>query len=239
MMSELSEKIRAYIEKIEKETGRPISIKMVQDVGLRGMKAEFELDPEYIRVKIVQNIETEKFEQSIAHEITHGFLAYKKKYCQLDYVQEPNEIEGKSIDIIVTMIEDIVVNKIIQEENFQPYPYDYLDKIQNDTKNIRKSKGRFPQLHQDPVLNDRIMILRYIGAWSLLKYFNLDSFSLRVISKFIKCFKKSYPKQYEAAEQIEEIIFENNIFTSEGYYKAIKRCLELWNLVNLVKFVTV
>ena len=202
------------------------------------MKAEFELDPEYIRVKIVQNIEMKKFEQSIAHEITHGFLAYKKKYCQLDYVQESNEIEGKSIDIIVTMVEDIVVNKIIQEENFQPYPYDYLDKIQNDIKNIRKSKGSFPQLHQDPLLNGRIMILRYIGAWGFLKYFNLDSFSRRVIYKFIKCFKKSYSKQYEAAGQIEEIIIENNIFTPEGYYKAIKRCLELWNLVDLVKFVT-
>lgn len=237
-MLELSEKIKAYIEKIEKETSHSVSIEMVQDVGLRGMKAEFELDPEYIRVKIVQNIETEKIEQSIAHEITHGFLAYKKKYCQLEYLNEPNAIEGMSISIIVTMIEDIVVNKVIQEENFQPYPYDYLDKIQNDTKNIRKSKGSFPQLHQDPLLNGRIMILRYIGAWGFLKYFNLDSFSRRVIYKFIKCFKKSYPKQYEAAGQIEEIIIENNIFTPEGYYKAIKRCLELWNLVDLVKFVT-
>lgn len=237
-MLELSEKLKEFIEKIEKETGRSVSIKMVQDVGLRGMKAAFEIDPEYIRVKIVQNIETKKYEQSIAHEITHGFLAYKKKYCQLDYVQEPNEIEGKSIDIIVTMTEDIVVNKIVQENNFHPYPYDYLDKIQNDTKNICKSKGKFPQLHQEPVLNDRIMILRYIGAWGFLKYFNLDSFSRRVISKFIKCFKKSYPKKYEAAGQIEEIILENNIFTPEGYYKAIKRCLELWNLVDLVKFVT-
>jgi hypothetical protein len=237
-MLKLSEKLNTYIEKIEKETGRPVSIEMVQDVGLRGMKAKFELDPVYICVKIDQNIEMEKYEQSIAHEITHGFLAYKKKYCQLDYIQEPNEIEGKTIDIIVTMIEDIVVNKIIQEEYFQPCPYDYLDKIQNDTKNIRKSKGKIPRLHQDPVLNDWLMILRYIAAWGFLKYFNLNSFSQRVISKFIKCFKKSYPKQYEAAGQIEEIILENNIFTSEGYYKAIKRCLELWNLVDLVKLVT-
>ena len=234
-MLELSEKIKAYIEKIEKETGRSVSIKMVPDVGLRGMKAEFELDPEYIRVKIVQNIETEKIEQSIAHEITHGFLAYKKKYCQLEYLYEPNEIEENSVNIIVTMIEDIVVNKIINKENFQPYPHDYLVKIQNDTKNIRKSKGRFPQLHQDPVLNDRIMILRYIGAWGFLKYLNLDSFSRRIISKFIKCFKKSYPTQYEAAGQIEKIILENNIFTSEGYNKTIKECLDLWNLTSLVR----
>ena len=237
-MLELSEKIKAYIEKIEKETSHSVLIEMVQDVGLRGMKAEFELDPEYIRVKIVQNIETEKIEQSIAHEITHGFLACKKKYCQLEYLHEPDEIEENSVIIIVNMIEDIVVNKIIQEEYFQPYPYDYLDKIKNDTKNIRKSKGELPQLHQDSVLKDRFMILRYIGAWGFLKYFNLDSFNRRVISKFIKSFKKSYPKQCVAAEQVEEIILDNNIFTSEGYYNAIKRCLELWNLVDLVKFVT-
>jgi len=236
-MLELSEKLNAYIEKIEKETGRPVSIQIVQDVGLSGMKAEFELDPEYILVKIVQNIETKIFEQSIAHEITHGFLTYKKKYCQLDYVQEPNAIEKMSISIIVSMIEDIIVNKIIQEENFQPYPCDYIDKIQIDTEQMRKIKGRVPQLHPNPVLNEIIMILRYIGAWGFLKYFNLDSFSRRAIYKFIKCFKKSYPKQYEVAGQIEEIILENNIFTSEGYYKAIKRCLELWNLVDLVKFV--
>ena len=129
-ISKLSEKLNGYIKKVEEETGRPALIKSVQDVGLYGMSAVFILDPKYIRVEIVEKlfydskeeIDQEGFEWVIAHEVTHGFLAYKKKYYQLDIVRKCNKLEKDSIDLINSMIEDIVVNKIIHENNFQLLP---------------------------------------------------------------------------------------------------------------------
>lgn len=50
------------------------------------MDSVFLLDPKYIRVEIIEEkyydskgeIDQEKIESSIAHEVTHGLLAYKK-----------------------------------------------------------------------------------------------------------------------------------------------------------------
>ena len=238
-MLELSEKLKAYIEKIEKETGLSVLIQKVQDIGLPGMDAGFKLDPKYIRVEIIQkDIPKEQIEQSIAHETTHGFLAYKKKYCQLKFVRICDKVEEMSVGILCTMIEDIVVNKTIHRNNFRPYAYSYIDTVQAETKSARKGKDCYQQFNKDPIFKDRFMIFRYIMAWSFLKYFNLDAYDRRIISKFVKRFQKSYPKKYEEARQVEEIILENNIFTSEGYYNIIKRCLELWNLADLVQLVT-
>jgi len=130
------------------------------------MYSVFKLDPKYIRVEIIEKkyydskgeIDQEGIEWMIAHEVTHGLLAYKKKYCQFEFksVRVHNELEEDSASLLFTMIEDIVVSKIMHENNFQPYPYEYLDKIQTDTKYIRKSKGKFPNFIKIPRLTTRL-----------------------------------------------------------------------------------
>jgi adenylosuccinate synthase len=43
----LSEKVKEYIKKVEEETGRPVLLKSVQDVGLEGLDSVSKPDPIY------------------------------------------------------------------------------------------------------------------------------------------------------------------------------------------------
>ena len=246
-ISKLSEKLKEYIKKVEEETGRPALIKSVQDVGLNGMSAMFVLDPKYIRVEIVEKlfynskgeIDQEGIECVIAHEVIHGFLAYKKKYYQFDIVGRRNKLEDNSIRLICSMIEDLVVNKIMRENNFQLLPKRYINRIKDEIEDLRKGKDCYENYNKySLVFKDRYIVYRYILSWGVLKYFNPGEIDKKIIYRFLKIFQKSYPKQYKEAEQIIKIILENDIFTPEGCCKTIKECLALWNLTNLVEIYT-
>ena len=139
------------------------------------------------------------------------------------------------------MIEDVVVNKIIQEKNYRPYSTKYLDDVKQDIEDIRKGKVCYYETHADPGHKDKFdkfMVFRYILAWGFLKYLNLGEIDKKTIHKFLKIFQKSCPKQYEEAKKIKGVILENNIFTPEGYCKIIKKCLDLWNLTHLMGIYT-
>ena len=244
-ISKLSEKVEGYIKKVEEETGRPALIKSVQDVGLNGMSAVFILDPKYIRVEIIEKnfydskgeIDQGGFECVIAHEVTHGLLAYKKKYYQLDIVHKCNKLEKDSIDLIHSMIEDLVVNKIMHENNFQVLPKRYINRVKDEIEDLLKGKDCYENYNKYPLIfKDRYIVYRHILSWGVLKYFNPGEFDKKIIYKFLKIFQKLYPKQYKEAEQIIKIILKNDIFTPEGCRKATKESLDLWNLTNLVKF---
>ena len=248
-ISELSEKLEGYIKKIEEETKRSALIKSVQDVGLYGISAVFKLDPKYILVEIIEDkyldfkgeIKQEEIEYMIAHEVTHGLLAYKEKYCQFRLRLRPSRtnnmyyklVEDSAI-LLFTMIEDIVVSKIIYENNFQQYPQTYISQIEYEIECVRIEEDAYKP-YTPLKFKYRYMVFRYILAWGLLKYINLDKIGKKTIYEYLKIFKKSHPKQYAEAKKIKEIILENNIFTPEGYNNTIKKCLDLWNLTNLVE----
>ena len=229
----LSDKLQAYIAKIEKETRRQVLIQAVQNVGLSGMTARFSEHPTNILIEVVQAFQhDEQIEQSIAHEVTHGLLAYAKGYCLIEYKHTLTKLESDSIGILATMIEDIVVNKIIQENGFLPFTSIYLETVKKETKALRKNQDYYQQF-QNP-FKDRFMVFRYIMAWGFLKYYDLDESSRKIIARFENDFRLSRPKQYKDAYQIKEILLQHNIFTAEGYCQAISESLKLWELNNLV-----
>lgn len=229
----LSEKVKAYIEEVEKETGYTVLIENYRDD--KGASVKLDHERKHIHVGINEeeykkDLE-EEIDSTIAHEVTHEFLSLKKKYCRLRCGPEA----GKTVGRLATMIEDIVVNKIIQEKNYRPHSTMYLDTVKRETKSARKGIDFYKEFDYDPIYKNRFIISRYIQAWGFLQYFNSGDIDKKTIHKFEKVFQKSYPKQYEEAKKIKEIILKNDIFTSEGYNKTIKECLELWNLTNLVE----
>jgi len=243
-LSKLSEKLEEYIKKIEEETGRCVRIKSVQDVGLNGLSSEVELDPKYIRVRIIEDkyydpkkgeIDQEGIECVIAHEVTLGLLDYKKKYCRLRFFPRCNKLEKDSVGLIYSMIRDIMANKIIHEKNFQTLPKHCIDSLKDNIKKLRDGKDPYKNYDKYPLIfKNRFMVFIFIRAWGILRYFNPGEIDKKTIHKFLKIFQKSCPKQYKEAEKITKIIFENDIFTPEGHNNAIKECLDLWDLTNLV-----
>ncbi|MBA7581476.1 hypothetical protein ES708_23381 [subsurface metagenome] len=234
----LSEKIKAYIEEVKKETGYNVSIKSFPDKGAR---VTLDHRHKYIRVRInegeFKNESEEEIDYTIAHEVTHEFLSLKKKYCRIKLVNCGPE-EKEAIFFLSTMIEDIVVDKIIHEKNYIPCFTTYRDDVKRDIKFIcDKGKGEyFCEKYNDPTYKskNKAMIFSYILAWGYLTYSNSDKIDKKTLYKHLKIFQKLCPKHYEEAKKIKEIIFKNDIFTTKGYNNAIKECLYLWNLKDLV-----
>ena len=248
----ISKELEEYVKGIEEETGRIAYIKNLQNLGGPGQFARFILNNSFqISVEIVEDnfldskgeLCKEEIECMIAHEVTHGLLAYKKNYCQHNLILDDSELGGRSADKLFTMIEDIVVNKMIDENNlFQPLIKSYIDTVmEREVKLLRRDEDCYKIGNNSPIFRDRFMVWRYIQAWGFLKYFNLDNESKKVINEYLEKFQNKYPQQYEQAIKTRDIIKDNNnnIFTAEGFYNAIEKCLDLkvWNIPD-IKIIT-
>ena len=86
----ISKELEEYVKGIKEETGRIAYIKNLQSLGQLGQAAGFIFNNSLqISVEIVEDnfldskgeLCKEEIECMIAHEVTHGLLAYKKNYC--------------------------------------------------------------------------------------------------------------------------------------------------------------
>lgn len=238
-MFELSQKLQSYINQVEDETKRSVLIEEVQRLELSGMAAAFYPHPTNIHVKIKRvGIENADLEHSIAHEVTHGLLAYGRRYCQVKPKTRITNLERQSIQILLIMVEDIVVNKIIFDEGFPAFAPNYLREVKRETKNVSDKRKDYYFRYSQP-FKSRFMVFRYIMAWGFREFYDLNSRKTeRILDNFIKAFEGRYPEETQMASQIKEIILANDIFTPEGYDDAIRLGLELWKLDTLVDFVT-
>ncbi len=235
-MLELSDRLKNYIKKAGEETGREVLIEETRDLGLSGIQSGFVQHPARILVMVSPELQGEQLEQSIAHEITHGLLRYGRGFPQITPSRPLSGAETISISILCSMLEDIVVNKIIYEEGFPLFASGYLKTVQKEEKDLRdKSYFRSSAEVSDPEVKSRLMVSRYITAWGFLKYFHPDSSSRKILEKFLQSFERHYPQQYQMATRIRDIIIQNDIFTPGGYNQIIRRCLELWRLYDLVE----
>ena len=72
----VSPHLMSYLDKVVERTGRRVPF---------GLKAAFLRDPQFIRIFLDPRLDlkSDYAEQSIAHELTHGLLAYAKGYPDL------------------------------------------------------------------------------------------------------------------------------------------------------------
>jgi hypothetical protein len=224
-----SMKLTDYLNKIERETGKDVKILESPHLGLKGMWAGYRYHPDFIIVIIRSGIEktNETIERSIAHEATHGYILFKKNYCRAEFDEFISENEKKDIQMIFTMIDDIVVNKIISENGFDPFGEEYLAVVQKEIDSMLAGVDFYHQFSDDLLFDDLLMITRYIVAWGFLEYFDLQNDAYEILKKYTDVFKDTYPLQYDIANKIKKIIISNDIFTSEGHCKAMIEILEL------------
>ena len=232
-----SAKLSKYLSKVEVETGRRIELRFVTDLGLSGMTAAFSLHPSSIIISLKEGTDwgNPEHEHSIAHEATHGYLVYKLGYSYLRTKCKPAENEMNHVRLLFTMIDDIVVNRIIQKEGFPLFAPGYLNMVEIETKAARKGSDRpYDMFSHDPLFKNRFMAFRYILAWGLLNYCDLKPYARRTINKYLKAFQKSFVKQFTMADQIRGIILQHDIFSAHGHRKAVEAVARLWHLDDLV-----
>lgn len=231
----LTQKVSAYLETVQYETGRTIHFNFTNDVGLSGMSAAFQESFSNILVHLPIGSKklTPELEHSIVHEVTHGLLLYKLGYCRPVAKQYIYPIDRKNISLVCTMIDDIIVNKKISDAGFYPFAPIYLHVVEEEIKAAKDGRDYYREHSSDPVFKSRFMAFRYIHAWAFTQYFNLKSSELIIIKRFLKIFSKSFPTEHQMANDIIGLIMKNDIFTVEGHRKVVEGIYRLWRLEAL------
>jgi len=236
-----SRKLTDYLKKIELKTGREIKFFESPDLGIKGITAAYNYHPHYIQITL--NMENprsiEDRERSVAHEATHGYIIHKLKFCRPIFLENVDDNYKRDVHLIFTMIEDIIVNKIIQDNGFYPFGHEYLPMVTEEIKIAHKGEEEgekfYHRFTDNPHLEALLMISRYIIAWGFLRYYHLDTQEEKLIQEFTQTFQKFYIDYYKFCVKIKEIIEEHNIFTANGECSAIQLILQLFKLDERVE----
>lgn len=239
-----SSKLTEYLKKVETETGRRIKFLESSNLGIKGITAAYRYDPQYILIIINRKNprSPEDVERSVAHEATHGYIIHKLGFCRSDFHENIADDYKRDVQLLFTMVEDIVVNKIIEDNGFPPFGHEYLPMVREEIRIAHRGEEAGESFYQrftdDPRLEALLMISRYIIAWGFLKYYALEPNQSELIGEFTKTFQEFYPDYYKFASQIENIIEQNDIFRGYEECKAIQEILELFKLVDGVELIS-
>jgi hypothetical protein len=236
-----SQKLKSYLQLIEKEAGRPVNMEAVPHVGLQGMNFAFRTHPSVIQIHIVlpYNGTVEDFEHSIAHEATHGLLVYGKSYIAGSPIRTLTPSEASSLSTMVTMIDDVAVNTMIKQHGFAAYASVYMDMVRRETKAARvKDERIYQNTGPDALSRRRFMISRYVSTWACIRYYGPNLNEMNTLHKFRKVFARAYRELATEAQKIQQIFEQNNIFTPEGHRLISIGVLTLWGLVGTISLDT-
>jgi hypothetical protein len=239
---QFSHRLKTYLQKVEIETGRPIKILESQNLGVRGISVGFRYHPQYILIIINPSVKRSitDFERSIAHEATHGYILHRLGYCRPIFSPETPDKIQQMTHLLFTMVEDLVVNRIIQDNGFLPFGSEYIPMLQREVEVAEKGEQSGETFYHlfspDPQTEDILMISRYIIAWGFLNYHSFKKDIQNQIQEFLQKFQQHYSHHYPRAAIVREIIQKHDIFTAEGQCQAMNEIIALWGLEDNVKF---
>lgn len=226
-------KLLKYIEYVERQTKRQVKLEYVDGFNLSGTSFGFRLDPDYVCVGVLSgnNLQDLRAERSIAHEITHGLLIYGLGYYALTAKESASDEDIQYLSLL-SFIDDIIVNKIIQEHGFPVFGTTYYEMLNKEIQAARHRVDIYDDHSCSTLFKRRYMASRYVLAWGAIEYYDLDPAHRNLITEFLREFQKAFPGQYMVAKDIEELILKNDIFSAIGHKKTIETVLQDWNLDN-------
>jgi hypothetical protein len=227
----LSAKLLVYIKFVEDETGRQTRFEYVNDFGHPGVQFAFRKDPTHLVVAAKSGIllDDPRVERAIAHEITHALLIYGLGYYALD-VNERSTDEDISYLNLLSFIDDIAVNKVIQAHDFMPFGPPYREMLNKEILTVRHRVDFYGELPYGTLLKRRYIASRHVLAWSAIRYYDLDADDRNLLSEYLKVFQRAYPMPYLTAKDVEELIVKNDVFSADGHKKVIDTLLRDWNI---------
>ena len=234
--TKLPEKLSKYLEWIENETGRQIDFQTQDSVGLSGMSYAFRTHPSKIVICTTNDVDLShtKHSDSIAHEATHGYVLYQLGYCSLSPKVKLTQTEQKTISLLRSLIDDIIVNRIIAKKGFCWDAGIYFGTIAEETRAARRGTDYYMAFSNDPTFKFRFIAQRYVVAWVYINYFDLDTNKRNRLQNFMDSFSRRYQKQVEMAKEIINVLSCNDVFSIEGHKEVLKRVVPIWGLESKV-----
>lgn len=225
-------KLLKYIEHVEHQTKRRTRFEYVDGFNLSGHSFGFRLDPHSLCIGVIRgnNLDDLRAERSIAHEITHGLLIYGLGYYALTAKETASDEDIQHLSLL-SFIDDIVVNKIIQEQGFPVFGATYYEMLNKEIQAARCGVDIYDPSYST-LFKRRYMASRYILSWGAIQYYDLDPDDRNLLTEFLRVFQKAFPRPYMVAKDIEELILKNDIFSTVGHKHTLENILKQWNLEN-------
>lgn len=233
-----SQKLEEYLRKVRTATRRDIILNPVESLGMTGMYFGYRIGTENINIDCVLPYpgSEEQFEQSIAHEATHGLIVFARGFLELNPILPLSQVERNTCSIIATMVDDVPVNKILEEEGFRPLAENYFHMVDRETKAVRRHQHAIDQKAGPvDVIQRRYMIYRYVSAWTNNHYYFIKLFEKEKLNRFRKAFQRSYPQEAAEGNKIQELFRLHDVLSPEGHRVIVQELLTMWNLKEKVE----
>lgn len=241
--TQLTEKLRAYNERVESETGRKVVFRPFGESSVQpGITGQIKIGPSYegiVHIEYLANKPTTdpEVEKVLAHELTHALLYYARGYL---YVDAPEGVDTRLVQQsadVMDFIDDIVVDRIVQDEGFLPVTEHQLSSITNNTTTLAlaKNPAQIEMPHPDDAVRSEINLVgQYIYAWALPRYLALDDRTTSILKNFQRIFPQFLAKEYTKAKHIKKLMSAHSIFNSRGREEVLMGALRLWKLDTTV-----
>lgn len=137
-------------------------------------------------------------------------------------------IQQISVNLASTLVEDIPVNKTIQQNGFTPYSDGYLAMTEKETiAALKRDTAMYHNVGTDAKIIRRFLTYRYVLGKTYLLYFDLEEDARRILKAFLLAFENSYQKIAFGAKEVCKLFQESDPFSSEGHRKILENILEL------------
>jgi hypothetical protein len=233
-MNKISLSVHAtkFLEWIKTETSKPINIEISDDIGA-SMAAAYTTSPDEIKIKLSRQclLNERLIDHSVCHEAVHGLLEHKQGYYYPHVIESLTIEERNLCSLVMTMINDIVVNKILADNGFSPFSTAYIRQVRREIKAINDNNDIYKEhLKIGTTFYNKFKIFRYIMAWGFLKFYKLNEEEGEIISRYIKHFKRYLHEYVDEVTEITRLIEKNDIFTAEGNRFVIEELIRKWGL---------
>ena len=236
-MSWGSPELDAYATRVEVETGLPIKVAWVTSVGLPGMHACYDPQPDAIGTQVLRGADLAHpdSEYDLAHELTHGLLYRSRGFLSLGTVSRASCEEGQLATLLTTMVDDIVVAVALQGQGFDPVPATYFRETVRETRATNKRIDYLAHIDEGPAFKSRFLEYRCVFAWGVRTHCRLTDYQRRVIDKFLQAMRRVHPQEQSRADLVVEALSRHDIFTPEGHRLAVEEVISLWGLDSVAR----
>jgi hypothetical protein len=243
----VSERLADYLKQVETKTQRAVVVYIEPEQATSSGGSAFfnhTTDGE-LRITLTYPVDfsSEHTEASIAHEATHGLLIYGENYCNAGF-RMPRAVESRqqfdalqgqfgAFEVMTSILEDINVDKRIQNAGFVPVDDVYRDNLREGLDAARTGRDPYPRGVRRQHRMAHNIFNNYILAWAFREYLILSDEDRALMTDYITAFEAAYPEDFERAQQIRNLIETHNIFTRQGHGQILRGSVEILGLENV------
>ncbi len=237
---DMRQELGEYLASIETEIGGSLEYTIVADLALRGNDFGYEVGQDNQTVLVTQRAflpTTAHFEAGFAHEATHWLLGFRG-YAQPKPKKKLSDLENEYISICQTMVQDLVVNRLIEDNGFKVCGDRLVALMVLETEahlkgGITYGKGDFAK---DGKLQTMQRVMKRLLYEASLDYPGTSLSDRTAILAFLKAHGETCPLDVTHSETIQAFIKSEDIFTTEGYKKVVNEVASFWGISSLVDY---